>query len=81
MDQALIELKQCERELWAATQAVRRLQHKLATLRGWRVSLAWEAAEEALEALHGMPMWEAYHLPDMPENFRHWRQKYSDKVL
>jgi hypothetical protein len=77
----LYELKQFERELWAARQAVARLQRKLATLRGWRASLAWEAAEQALHALFSMLMWQALNYPYMPPNFRHWRDKRTDDVL
>jgi hypothetical protein len=60
---------------------VERLQRKLATLKGWRASLAYEAAGEAMEALYGYPMWNAFHLPYMPPNFRHWREKYTDDPL
>ena len=67
------------RELWAAEQALVRLRNKLATLPGWRASLAWEAAEDALDVL-GRGMFDASELPAMPKNFRHWRDKYSDKV-
>jgi hypothetical protein len=74
---------QCQREFWAAEQALERLQRKLATLKGWRASLAWEAAEKANVVL-GQAIWNALHLPYMPPNFRHWRDKYitnADDVL
>jgi hypothetical protein len=54
-----------------------RLMRKLATLKGWRASLAYEAAADANDVL-GQAMWNAFHLPYMPPNFRHWREKYSD---
>jgi hypothetical protein len=33
-----------------------------------------------LGALHGMTMWEAFHLPYMPPNFRHWRDRIDDML-
>jgi len=65
----------CKQELWAAEQALYRLQRKLASLPGWRESLAWEAVERALQEL-GEGMWDAFCLPYMPRDFKHWREKY-----
>jgi hypothetical protein len=70
--------KECEREFWAAKQALRRLIRKLETLPGWRASMARDAAWEALGAMYDYPMWEAFHLPYMPSNFRHWRDRERD---
>jgi hypothetical protein len=72
------ELKSCEQEFWAAKQHVLRLMRKLATLKGWRASLAHDAADEALEAMCGQAMWEAFHLPGMPPNFKHWRNRDNE---
>jgi len=65
-----------EREAWAAREALLRLQRKLATLPGWRDSLAWETVEAAICELD-FGLFEAYHYPDMPKNFVHWREKYQ----
>ena len=72
-----------ERELWAAEQALDRLQRKLASLPGWRASLAWEQVALAKEELSGQHMFEIRHLPSMPKDFKHWRDKYShrDEIL
>ena len=41
----------------------------------------WEAAEKAWEEL-GHGTFEAYELPDpKPDDFRHWRTKYTDELL
>jgi len=74
------ELQSCEREFWAAKQAVARLMRKLATLKGWRARLAYEAAHNAYDALCGPAMWEAYNLPGMPKDFKHWRDR-DDELL
>jgi hypothetical protein len=73
----------CEQEFWAAEQALDRLQRKLASLPGWRASLAWEQVGRAKEELSGQQMFEIWHLPSMPKDFTHWRDKYShgDEIL
>jgi hypothetical protein len=68
----------CRRELWAAEQALLRLQRKLETLPGWRASMAWEAVESAINELMGQGMWDAHHAQSMPRGFKHWREKYPD---
>jgi hypothetical protein len=70
--------KECEREFWAAEQALMRLIRKLETLPGWRASLTRDAAWEAAAALRDQAMWEAFHLPFMPSDFRHWRDRERD---
>jgi hypothetical protein len=70
--------RECQREFWAAEQALARLIRKLETLRGWRASLARDAAWEALGTLYDQAMWEAFHLPYMPANFKHWRDRERD---
>jgi len=75
------ELMQCQRELWAAQQALFRLQRKLATMKGWRASLAWECVERALEELIGQEMFDAWELPCIPPNFKHWRDKYDHDAM
>jgi hypothetical protein len=67
----------------AAIKALKRLQDKLAEApeEDWRASIAWEAAEKAWEEL-GHGTFEAYELPDpKPDDFRHWRTKYTDELL
>jgi hypothetical protein len=59
--------KECEREFWAAKQTLR------------RASMARDAAWEALAGLYDYPMWEAFHLPCIPPNFRHWRDRERDE--
>jgi hypothetical protein len=70
--------KECEREFWAAEQALMRLIRKLEALPGWRASLARDGAWEALS---NNTMWEAFHLPYMPPNFQHWRDRPIDDPL
>jgi hypothetical protein len=70
--------REYQREFWAAEQALARLIRKLETLRGWRASLARDAAWEALGTLYDQAMWEAFHLPYMPANFKHWRDRERD---
>ena len=72
------ELRSCEREFWAAEQHVLRLMRKLATLKGWRASLAYEAADNAYDALRGQAMWEAFNLPGTPKDFKHWRDRDNE---
>jgi len=64
-----------EKELWAARQALLRLQRKMETLPGWRDSLAWEAVEDASYVLEN-GLFEAYCYPHMPKDSKHWRDKY-----
>ena len=49
-------------------------------MRPWRESLAWEAVERALEELHE-GLWDAFCLPHMPPDFKHWREEYTDDIL
>jgi hypothetical protein len=67
-------------EHWAAKQALLRLQRKLATLPGWRDSLAWEVVEHTLCVLDE-GLFDAYYYPEMPKGFVHWREKYADEDL
>jgi hypothetical protein len=69
-------------EFRAVDQSLQRLQDKLAAAHedDWRASLAWEGVEEARHEL-GFCEFEACELPAKPDNFRHWRDKYTDKVL
>ena len=69
-------MTEIDKELWAARQALYRLQRKLETLPSWRDSLAWEAVQEALNAL-GVGVCVAYSIDSMPEDFKHWREKYA----
>jgi hypothetical protein len=68
-------MSQIERELWAARQALDRLQRKLATLPGWRDSLAWETVERISWELD-RGLFDAYSCSRMPQPFVHWRDKY-----
>lgn len=66
-----------DQEYKDAEAALSRLQEKLATLPGWRDSLAWEVVERCREEL-GHGWFDAYCYHSKPAAFRHWREKYSD---
>jgi hypothetical protein len=46
----------------------------------WQSSQAWEAIEKAKGDLE-FYFWNAFNDPYKPEDFRHWRDKYSDEPL
>ena len=75
-------LERISKDYSAATEALHNLQAKLAEApkEDWRASMAWEAIEEGLQEL-GQSMFNAFELPVKPDNFRHWREKYTEDPL
>jgi hypothetical protein len=67
-------------EYIAVENALKDLQEKLATLDGWRHSLAWETVERTNETL-ALGLQHAFEYPRKPKDFRHWREKYSDDTF
>jgi hypothetical protein len=65
-------------QLTATDNALLTLQDKLATLDGWRHSVAWEVVEETIDTLK-RGLFDAYHYHTKPKDCRHWREKYPDR--